>query len=651
MQNQSSLAWPLSHSWALGRWRWRVPVAIGLALTGTTAGILLTPGGSHGPTTLALDIRARQFAFEPHRIVVNQGDEIRLRLASEDVVHGMYLEGQNLDTIAFPGRLDFSVREAVGSAKYSPTNEVVFTAGHWGKFRYRCSVTCGPLHPFMLGEMVVRPNYPFWAGVGTLVGIVVAALLLMWTANPALRAGPSVWRMDLLGRFPILNWYVRRRWFQLSLLLPALFFFTLLLIAGFWGSPIGSRNIMITFVWILWWFLLITLLLPFGSRVWCAICPFPFFGEWFQRRRLLKVREDVKRMWIGFRSWPRRLSNIWLQNILFLLLCTFSAVLVTRPVVSAFVLAGLILGATVAAGLYRERAFCNYLCPVSGFLSLYAMASVVEVRAREPSRCGDCRTKSCRLGSEKGWGCPWSQVPGRMDRNNYCGLCMECIKTCPTENMTLRARPFCADVHLKGYDEAWKAFIMVALALAYSIMLLGPWGTVKAWANIGDVGDWRGFLLYAGMVWAGALVVVPFLWFVVASLGRLVSGARQIPAKVLFLRYAYVLVPIGLCAWIAFSFPLILVNGTHIIATVSDPMGWGWDLIGATHIPWAPLWPEYIAYIQIPILLLGLVYGLKRGFGLAVELYQDAQRACRSFAPTALAGTGLTLVFLYLFTG
>ena len=25
-----------------------------------------------------------------------------------------------------------------------------------------------------------------------------------------------------------------------------------------------------------------------------------------------------------------------------------------------------------------------------------------------------------------------------MDRNNYCGFCMECIKTCPHDNMTLR---------------------------------------------------------------------------------------------------------------------------------------------------------------------------------------------------------------------
>jgi len=201
--------------------------------------------------------------------------------------------------------------------------------------------------------------------------------------------------------------------------------------------------------------------------------------------------------------------------------------------------------------------------------------------------------------------------------------------------MTVRLRPFCSDVRIQGYDEAWTAFIMIALALVYSITMLGPWGTVKAWANIGDIGNWRGFLGYAAIVWTSAMLLLPGVWLALAALGRFLSGSREIPTTTLFLRYTYVLVPIGLCAWIAFGFPLILVNGTHILATISDPMGWGWDLVGTTQMAWAPLWPEYMAYIQIPILLFGLAYGLKRGFGLGMKLYRDARRACRSMLTTA----------------
>lgn len=633
-----------------GHWRWLL--AAWVILAGGVAGISLAPGGGGASVTHEVEVRARQFAYEPHRVVVDQGDRIRLRLASEDVVHGLFLEGQELDLVAFPGRLDFGVRSTVGGVGYSSTNEVTFRADRWGKFRYRCSTTCGPLHPFMLGELIVRPNYLFWAAAGMLTAGLPTALLLMWTARRGVSGTrPSAWRFDLLARIPLLRWYVGQRWFQLGFVVPALFFTTLLLVAGFWGSPIGNRNIIITFVWILWWFVLKTFLLPLGSRSWCAACPIPFVGDWFQRRSLVGVRENSRRMWAGFRHWPRQLSNLWLQNVLFLLLCTFSAVLVTQPFLTALALAGLLLTATVVACWYQGRAFCRYLCPVSGFLSVYAMASVMEVRARDPQRCAECRTKNCRLGSSTGWGCPWMQVPGRMERNNHCGMCMECVKACPNQNMTVRLRPFCADVRLEGYDEVWTAFIMMTLAIVYTVTMLGPWGAVKEWANIGEVGNWPGFLGYVAVIWSTALLWLPLAWYGIAALGRALSGSPDVPTRVLFLRYAYMLVPLGLCAWIAFGFPLIVVNGTHIIATVSDPLGRGWDLIGMTHIPWTPFYPEYLAFIQVPLVLLGLGFALRRGFGVGMELYGDARRACRSLIPSAVAVSGLALVFLVLFAG
>lgn len=624
----------------------------GIIVACTVFGILVTPSPDENSQSRLVEIRANQYSYTPHRLVVNQGDEVHLKLVSEDVVHGLFLEGNGLEAVAYPGKLDFQLKQPGSKPSYLPVEETVFVADHWGKFRYRCSLTCGPLHPFMLGEMIVLPNYPLWAGIGATLGVLLGALLWMfWRSKEENLPGKPGWRLDLLRQIPPLDWLVRRKWFQFALIVPALAFMVLFFIAGFWGSPVGNRNIIITFVWILWWFLLITLLLPLGSRIWCAACPFPFFGEWFQRKRLLKVRSDVAQMWAGFKRWPRKLSNIWLQNILFLGLCTFSALLVTRPIVSAFVLAGFVVAATVISMRYRYRSFCNYVCPVSGFLSLYSMAAVVEVRVKDQSKCRDCREKTCRLGSREGWGCSWAQMPSRMDRNNYCGMCMECVKTCARDNITLRARPFCSDTHIQGKDEAWKAFIMITLALVYSVTLLGPWGTVKSWANISEVGDWTGFLIYAGTVWAGALLVIPGIWLLSAAAGNKLSQRRDIPVKAVFLRYSYLLVPVGLCAWIAFSFPLLMVNFSYILATVSDPMGWGWDLFGTGNLPWEPFLPEYVVYLQIPILVLGLGYALRRGFQLSTELYENARQGALSLLPCAVSSALITGAFLVLFAG
>ncbi|MFC1896308.1 4Fe-4S binding protein [Thermodesulfobacteriota bacterium] len=606
-------------------------------------------------------IKAHQYTYEPHRIVVNRGDEVHIRLAALDVVHGFFLEGYGVEAEIHPGRIPFKMRHRSVEDEFRWVEEIIFHADRRGKFRYRCSVTCGTLHPFMLGELIVRPNLPFLAGTGSAIGICIAAFVLMFLSVKHMRPGrppdtTSSWRIDLLALIPLLKWLVTRKWLQFVLMLPALGFFMLFLIAGFWGSPIGNRNIAITVVWIFWWFLLITILLPFGSRVWCLLCPFPFFGEWYQRRRLLGPDPDASpRAGLaprGFnKSWPSRLSNIWLQNIFFLVLCTLSPVLITRPVATALALGTLALLATLMHVIYRRRTFCLYVCPVGGFMSLYSMTSITEIRAGNPDVCAGCREKTGVFGSRDSWPCPWLQRPNKLERNNYCGFCMECIRACPHDNMTIRLRPFCADDRIEKLDEAWKAFIMISLAMVYCVVLLGPWGSFKEWANITEMGNWKGFALYVAGIWSSSLVIVPCIWAGAAWLGGRLSGSRTVSTRALFLRYSFLLVPLGLFAWIAFSLPLILINGSYVLTTLSDPLGWGWDLFGTAHLRWTPLIPEYIHFIQCALLLFALGFTLKRGYELSHSLYEDPWQGVRSLVPVGVLCTGMTIGFLTLFAG
>jgi hypothetical protein len=504
------------------------------------------------------------------------------------------------------------------------------------------------------------------------VGAEAKALPAVETAPPSGAANPEAsdrgWRVDLLKLLPPLKWLVKQRWFQFAMVLPNLLVFIVFLAAGTFGSPVGNRNIIIVFVWIFWWFLLISALVPFASRVWCLMCPFPFFGEWLQRRALVGVRaSDPKRekkktgipgtmvgrnRYYGLnRRWPKGLTNIWLQNVGFLLLCTFSALFLTRPIVSVLVLGALFVAATVLHLIYRQRAFCNYVCPVSGFLSLYAMTSMMEVRSVDSETCRKCTDKGCLAGNDEGWGCPWSMYPSKMERNNYCGLCMECVKTCPYDNMTLNLRSFCSDTKLKGYDEAWKAFIMLTLALAYSVIYQGPWGFLKDWANVAESKELLGFLLYAAVLWGGALVVIPGVYALAVWAGRLLAGATEVSAKKAFLGLVYPLVPLGLMVWVAFSLPLVMVNGSYILMVSSDPFGWGWDLFGTAHMAWTPLAPHWTPYFQVPLLLVGLAYALTTGWSQARRVFGKRRTALRAFSPVAVLLTILVLSFLRLYTG
>ncbi|MEJ2559825.1 MAG: hypothetical protein P8186_27145, partial [Anaerolineae bacterium] len=64
-------------------------------------------------------------------------------------------------------------------------------------------------------------------------------------------------RINLLARLPLLKTILKSRAIQPALMLATLFCFTLALLTGLFGTPVGSRNFGMIFVWIVWWALLI----------------------------------------------------------------------------------------------------------------------------------------------------------------------------------------------------------------------------------------------------------------------------------------------------------------------------------------------------------------------------------------------------------
>ncbi len=125
--------------------------------------VLPLPSDATAAEEREITLDARMFAFEPGRLNVNQGDRVTVILHSTDVVHGLYIDGYDVDIVAEPGR----------------PAQVTFTADKLGKFRYRCSVSCGAMHPFMIGELIVGPNIPFGRAVAALFIVAIGAVVTL----------------------------------------------------------------------------------------------------------------------------------------------------------------------------------------------------------------------------------------------------------------------------------------------------------------------------------------------------------------------------------------------------------------------------------------------------------------------------------------
>jgi heme/copper-type cytochrome/quinol oxidase subunit 2 len=139
----------------LRNWRWFVLALIALAIT-----FMPFPTGTGVPWSRDVRIDASQYEFSPAVISVNQGDRVTIELNSTDVVHGLYLDGYGLEVTADPGQIA----------------TLSFIADKSGTFRFRCSVTCGPLHPFMIGKLNVGNNTLLWRGIGLAVLVVLVGL-------------------------------------------------------------------------------------------------------------------------------------------------------------------------------------------------------------------------------------------------------------------------------------------------------------------------------------------------------------------------------------------------------------------------------------------------------------------------------------------
>jgi ferredoxin len=456
-------------------------------------------------------------------------------------------------------------------------------------------------------------------------------------------------RSDALNRTSTLKAVLKSRLFQPALQLVMLFGFMLAIFAGFFGTPAGSRNFGIVFVWIVWWALLIIVLVPFFGRLWCTLCPIPAPGEWLQRRAIIRRMPGNLRTFK--KRFPNRLKNMWLQNFGFLTIASFSAVILTRPNVSAGVLLALMVVALALSVLYDNRVYCRYVCPVGGFIGLYAMMSPLELRVRDCQICREHRAKDCVVGNEKGYGCPWMVYPGSLTRNTYCGLCFECLKTCPKDNITLRVRPFGSDVFVakeRRLDEAYKAFIMLGCAIIYSVVLLGRWGWLKSWANIDSLPHW---FFYAAALWASTLVLLPGLFWATTWIGRNIAHAEGIQQRTLFISFAYTLVPLGLAAWIAFSLGFVFVNGSYAISVLSDPFGWGWNLFGTVNAPWTPAAPQLVNFLQVGVLVVGFMIAVNTGYRISRQYFASHRQAFAAILPVTGLLTLITCAFLWLYLG
>ncbi|HEY9051708.1 MAG TPA: 4Fe-4S binding protein [Gammaproteobacteria bacterium] len=358
----------------------------------------------------------------------------------------------------------------------------------------------------------------------------------------------------------------------LKLIMVALF--ALVIFAGLYGTPLPEQNIATVLTWNIWWAGLILSIFFLGSS-WCAVCPWDTLASWLVKPKLWFTRRISNSLELTPPAWLR---SVWPALILFIGLTwlELGVGVTTSPYATAMLALLMVVLATITLAIYKNKAFCHYICPIGRTVGFYSQLAPVELRPIDSDICAKCTTLECYNGNGVVDPCPTQLVMGRLQQNTYCTSCGNCVKSCPDHNVAWRLRPHGYETSHSArprIDEAWFMLILLATTAFHGITMMEFWEEwLRGFAQrIGDSGQ----LLMSFSSGLIISIIIPVaLYSLSVAITRHYTHA-QISFKKLFTGMVFITLPLAFSYHLAHNLNHLVREGSGAIGLFSNPLGLG----------------------------------------------------------------------------
>lgn len=415
----------------------------------------------------------------------------------------------------------------------------------------------------------------------------------------------------------------------------------IIVLHGFLGPSLAPKNLATVLTWVDYRGLLVLALLAAGNLT-CAACP------------MILVRDLGRRVHPPRRRWPVRLRGKWVAlglTVLFLFVYEWQD-LWSSPRGTAWLLLAYFAAALLVDLTFSGASFCKHVCPIGQFNFLASTVSPLEIRVKEPARCGDCHTHDCIRGvrdtSPTGnrtpqRGCELGLfLPGKVG-NLDCTMCLDCVHACPHDNVALAARLPGTDLsegaRRSGVGRLGQRRDLAALALVFvfgSLMnafgMIGPVYAVER--SLAAATGIQSEAPILAAVFIFGLVALPLLMVAAAAAAtRALSGAPRRSLRSISTAYAFSLVPLGFGIWLAHYGFHLFTGFLTVIPVVQSAAAdvFGTPLLGAPLWTWAGMRPGAVYPVELGFVLLGALGSMATAH--AVSLREDPDRAGRVTVP------------------
>ncbi len=468
-----------------------------------------------------------------------------------------------------------------------------------------------------------------------------------------------------LTRNPRIARLLKDRRLQFMLILPNQIIFWTVILVGLVGTAIPGLNFGTAITWYVWFCLVFVLMVVVG-RAWCVMCPFGGFGEWIQRRTFW--RRTQKALGLGLK-FPEPLARFgFLLPVGTFLLLTwieefFNIAGPGTPSDTSWMVVGIVSSALLFFLVFERRTFCRYLCPLTSLIgSVGSMGSVAGFRTKDRDVCLSCQTKDCMRGGEEGFGCPWYTWPGSADSNLYCGLCTECYKSCPSDNIGLYLqKPLTSVVQptRRRADVAWAIALLWGLVLYQQLNALGWYATMDNWLNTHMAfPHYPNPVAYLGIIFAIAGITAGLAWLVSRAFGRknltFVSSGRfldkQSQFRAFFLPIAYGMIPVVGADYFARQLPKFFQHAPRVATAVQHMVGAGGTTASTLYRVRLLSDPRIIG-VQVGVIAAGTLAALWSTWKISKRELVPVSRgsvAVRTAALTIVLAAGVLAAVLYV---
>jgi hypothetical protein len=187
----------------------------------------------------------------------------------------------------------------------------------------------------------------------------------------------------------------------------------------------------------------------------------------------------------------------------------------------------------------------------------------------------------------------------------------------------------------------------------FRLFWLDPLNIIRPWVGTDPLLAYvqlrRVYLAYETL----CLLLSPFLYLGVyllfIALAKWIARS-PLPLRELALRFGLSLLPIALVYNITHYYTLILTQGVKIVSLLSDPFGWGWNLLGTARLFRAPILPDmgFVWHSQVALILFGHIVSVYLAHLVALRTFPTRRQATLSQLPMLALMMVFTTVGLWI---